>query len=145
MTTTKMYLSDIKKTNEQKVTWLLTLFLQVTWIRYLVSGHKDSSTFDDCVNRFPIKPPPLTSHVTKQSLGDFVAVHAMFVDTNELSRTIDWTDSDQVSKMDLFMLVDEVHSSQHCKKREKSHLSVMHLMKNLFKNKKKKIMKIVSS
>lgn len=54
-------------------------------------------------------------HVTKQSLGEFVAVHAIFVDTNELSRTIDCTDSDQVSRMDLFMLVEAVHSSQHCK------------------------------
>lgn len=84
--------------------------------------------------------------MTKQSLGDFVAVQAMFVDTNELSRTIDWTDNDQVSKMDLFMLVDAVHSSQHCKNRKekKKHLSVTHLMKNLLKNEKKKIMKIVS-
>lgn len=71
-----------------------------------------------------MSPPPLTSHVTKQSLGEFVAVHAIFVDTNELSRTIDCTDNDQVSRMDLFMLVDDVHSSQHCKEK-KNHLSVM--------------------
>lgn len=97
----------------------LTLFLQVTWIRYFVSGHNESSTFDDWVKRLPINPPPDTSQVTKQSLGDFDAAQAMFVDTNELSRTIDCTDSDQVSKMDLFMLVDVVHSSQHCKKKQK--------------------------
>lgn len=95
----------------------LTLFLHVTWIRYFVSGHNDSSTLDDWVNRLPINPPPDTSHVTKQSLGDFVVVHAIFVDTNELSRTIDCTDNDHVSKMDLFMLVDAVHSSQHCKEK----------------------------
>lgn len=94
----------------------LTLFLHVTWIRYLVSGHNDNSTFDDCVKRFPIRPPPDTSHVTKQSLGVLDAVHAMFVDTNELSRTIDWTDNDHVSNIDLFMFVEVVHSSQHCKK-----------------------------
>lgn len=88
-------------------------------MRYFVSGHNDSSTFDDWVRRLPIKPPPLTSQVTRQSLGEFVAVHAMFVDTNELSRTIDWTASDQVSKIDLFMLVDAVHSSQHCKEKTK--------------------------
>lgn len=94
---------------------ILTLFLHVTCTRYFVSGHKDNSTFDDCVNRLPIKPPPLTSHVTKQSLGDFDAAHAIFVDTNELSRTIDCTANDHVSSIDLFMLVDAVHSSQHCK------------------------------
>lgn len=91
----------------------LTLFLQVTCTRYLVSGHSDSSTFDDCVNRLPINPPPDTSHVTRQSLGEFCDSHAMFADTSEFSRTIDVTPRDHVANIDLLMLVDTVQSSQH--------------------------------
>lgn len=98
---------------------LLTLFLHVTWTRYFVSGHNDNSTFDDCVNRFPMSPPPDTSHVTKQSAAAADDFHAMFVATNELSRTIDVTSNAHVSNMDLFILVDALHSSQHCKERER--------------------------
>lgn len=47
----------------------------------------------------------------------------MFADTNEFSRTIEVTPSDQVASIDLLMLVDTVQSSQHCKERkEKSEL-----------------------
>lgn len=63
-----------------------------------------------------MSPPPDTSHVTKQSLGEFCDSHAMFADTNEFSRTIDVTPSDHVASMDLLMLVDTVQSSQHCNK-----------------------------
>lgn len=162
---------------------LLTLFLHVTCTRYFVSGHKDSSTFDDWVNRLPMRPggfrekgerisyvvvvsgnlgesrfelstilikfesndlnelhvsicllfsganvgnirkwgeaynlpPPDTSQVTKQSAAAADDFHAIFVATNELSRTIDVTSNAHVSNIDLFILVDAEHSSQHCK------------------------------
>lgn len=88
-------------------------------MRYLVSGHNDSSTFDDWVNRLPIRPPPDTSHVTKQSLGCRDRSHDTVVDTNELSRTIEVTPSVHVGIIDLLMVVDAEQSSQHCKKKIK--------------------------
>lgn len=99
--------------------------MHVTCTRYLVSGHNDSSTLDDCVNRLPISPPPDTSHVTKQSLGEFCDSQAIFADTNEFSRTIDVTPSDHVANIDLLILVDTVQSSQHCKVKIKLLLSGM--------------------
>lgn len=62
-----------------------------------------------------MSPPPLTSQVTKQSAADADDFHAMLVATSELSRTIDVTSNAHVSNIDLFILVDAVHSSQHCK------------------------------
>lgn len=51
----------------------------------------------------------------------------MVVDTRELSRTIEVTPNDHVGNIDLFIVVDAVQSSQHCKiikKREKNKLLV---------------------
>lgn len=66
-----------------------------------------------------MSPPPLTSHVTKQSAAAADDFHAILVATNELSRTIDVTSNAHVSNIDLFILVDAVHSSQHCKINER--------------------------
>lgn len=93
-----------------------------------MSGHNDSSTLDDCVNRLPISPPPDTSHVTKQSLGEFCDSHAIFADTNEFSRTIEVTASDHVANIDLLMLVDTVQSSQHCKWKRKPNENIISML-----------------
>lgn len=106
-------------------------------MRYLVSGHNDNSTFDVCVNKLPVKPPPDTSHVTKQSLCALADSHAMFVATKELSRTIDVTPNDQVAWIGLFIFVDSVQSSQHCKRKKKEKLKICF-------NKTKKMKKDVS-
>lgn len=66
-------------------------------MRYFVSGHKDNSTVADCVNKLPIKPPPDTSHVTKQSLGTAEGSHDIVADTNEFSRINDVTATPHVS------------------------------------------------
>lgn len=88
-------------------------------MRYLVSGHRDNSTFDDWVNRLPISPPPETSHVTKQSLGERDKSQDIVVDTNELSRTIEVTPNVHVGNIDLLMVVDAVQSSQHCNRNKR--------------------------
>lgn len=68
----------------------LTLFLQVTCTRYLVSGHRDSCASGVSVNKLPMRPPPDTSHVTKHWLGTFIDVHVMSADVREPSRIIEW-------------------------------------------------------
>lgn len=67
----------------------LTLFLHVTWTRYLVSGHRDNSTLAESVNKLPIKPPPKTSHVTRQLMSLFVGSQAKCVATRNSCLIID--------------------------------------------------------
>lgn len=90
-------------------------------MRYFVSGHNDSSTSGESVNRLPIKPPPDTSHVTKHWLGAFIAieVHVMSADVSDPSRTIDTIFNFITSNWDLFNLAaddvcDDEHDFQHC-------------------------------
>lgn len=85
---------------------------------YFVSGHKDSSTLDDWVNRLPIKPPPDTSQVTKQSRDSCEMFQAIVVDTKELSRSIDVTRNAREDSMGLFIVVDAEQSSQHYNRKQ---------------------------
>lgn len=97
-----------------------TFRLHVTWMRYLVFGHSDSSTNDVDVSRLPIRPPPDTSHVTRQSLSAIgepgaSECQATLVATSEPSRTIEVTASGQVAPDTGRLTVVAVEqSSQHC-------------------------------
>lgn len=67
----------------------LTSFLHVTCTRYTVSGQRDNSTLDESVNKWPIRPPPETSHVTIQLLCKLCGSHAKCVDTRNSCSIID--------------------------------------------------------
>lgn len=77
---------------------MFTLFLQVTWMWYFESGHRDNCASCVSVNKFPIIPPPNTSHVIKHWCwsGSF-AYQTTSAIVREPSRTIDCTDNSIIS------------------------------------------------
>lgn len=105
--------------NERKFIRLLTLFLHVTCTLYFVSGHNDNSTSDVSVKRLPIRPPPSTSHVTRQFIGGICLGHVISVVTRYPWRTIEITfngHSSYTMWLTSFVSGFDVHWFQHCKK-----------------------------
>lgn len=86
---------------------VFTLFLHVTCMWYLESGHNDNCASRVSVNKLPIMPPPNTSHVTKHWCwsGSF-AYQEISTIVSEPSRTIDCTDNSII--LDVLIGVDEV-------------------------------------
>lgn len=104
-----------KKRKKNGNEWILTSFLHVTWTRYFVSGQRDNSTLAESVNKLPIKPPPKTSHVTRQLISLFVGSHAKCVATRNSCLIID-----AIRNCHWFWSIacwcDDIvlHVSQHC-------------------------------
>lgn len=100
-------------------TLFLTLFLHVTCMRYLESGHSVNCTSWVSVSKLPIKPPPATSQVTRHWLGTLVDFHKISADVSEPSRTIDRIFSLITSNWDLFTLMAGEQRVQHYMGEEK--------------------------
>lgn len=99
--------------NRLRWNWIaLTSLLHVTCTRYTVSGQRDNSTLDESVNKWPIRPPPETSHVTIQLLCKLCGSHAKYVDTRNSCSTIDAIRTGQECSDDAWRDMD-VHVSQH--------------------------------
>lgn len=128
-----------KNRNENDQIVLLTLFLHVTWTMYLVSGHRLSSIFAESVNRLPIKPPPKTSHVTRQLMSWSVGSQAKCVATRNSCLIID-----AIRNCHWFWAIacwcDDIvlHVSQHCNENQKIRIDGDKYRGNEPKSEKKK-------
>lgn len=84
--------SDATITPEWRIfVQFLTLFLHVTCKWYLESGQRDNCASAVSVSRFPMMPPPNTSHVTKHCIGSYFKFHTTSAMTSDPSRNIECT------------------------------------------------------